>query len=122
VKVLGWAALLALCIACSLFFEWHTDEVTVVLAVMSLLAVLLGALYPRLAFVGGAALGFSVLIAHAITDAMDLYRPRYMHGPSTKGDWAAMALAGVFITGVAWVAGFARNSASRDIKNSSRHA
>jgi ABC-type amino acid transport substrate-binding protein len=113
VKTLRWIALLALCIGLSLFVEWHTDEVTIVLAVMSLLAVVLGASYPRLAWLGGPALGFSILVAHAITDALGLYRPPYMHGPSTKGDWAAMAIAGLWITALTCLSGYARSKLER---------
>jgi hypothetical protein len=104
-----WIAALAVCVAVPLYVEWHTDEVTVVLAVLVLFAAVLGAARPPLAPVAGALLGFSVLAAHAVTEAAGTLRPRYLHSAIATGDWAAMALAGVAITAVAWGAGIIRS-------------
>ena len=80
-KTPAWLTLLAVCVALTLYVEWHTDEVTVALAVMLLCAVSLGLLNPPLAPVGGAVLGFSILAAHALTEAAGVLRPRYMPRP-----------------------------------------
>ena len=108
-KTVPWLAALAVCVAAALYVEWHTDEVTVVLAVMLLCAAWLGAAKPRLAPVAGAVLGFSILAAHALTEAIGGLRPRYMHSAVSVGDWAAMAIAGVVVMAVAWGAGLIRS-------------
>ena len=104
----GWTALLALGVAVALFFEWHTDEVTVVLAVMCVLAVVVGAARPRSSLLGGAVLGYSISVAHALSEATGTMRPRYVHSAPSSGDWIAMALAGTFVSAVAWSAGLLR--------------
>ena len=106
----GWWILLAFFVAAALYVEWHTDEVTVVAAVLLVLGATLGALRPGSAVVGGAVLGFSILAAHAVTEAAGALRPRYQHVPIAPGDWAAMAIVGVVITTVAWGAGRMRAS------------
>ena len=85
-KGAGWWALVAGAVALALFVEWHTDEVTVVLAVMSVMAVALGALRAERALVAGAILGFSIIAAHAVTEAMGTMRPSYMHSAVVTGD------------------------------------
>jgi hypothetical protein len=104
-KGMAWVGLVAISVAISLFFEWHTDEVTVVLAATSLLALLVGGACPKWAVVGGAIIGFSITIAHALSESFGVMRPHYGHSAPSTGDWVAMALAGVFVTGVAWVGG-----------------
>jgi hypothetical protein len=101
--------MLALSIAVALFFEWHTDEVTVVLAAMLLLAMAIGAARPQNALLGGAVLGYSIAAAHAISEAAGIMRPRYMHALPSTGDWIAMLLAGTLVAAVAWSAGILRN-------------
>ena len=103
-RTIPWLAALAASVAAALYVEWHTDEVTVVLAVLLLFAAVLGAAKPPLAPVAGAVVGFSVFVAHTVTEAAGMLRPRYMHTAVTAGDWAAMAIAGVAVTVVAWVA------------------
>jgi hypothetical protein len=100
-----WWTLLALGVGGALYVEWHTDEVTVVLAVLLLSAILLGVATPDHATISGAALGFSILIAHLMTDASGMLRPRYLHAPIATTDWIAMAVLGLVITGVGWGAG-----------------
>ena len=108
-KGAAWAALVAASVAITLFVEWHTDEVTVVLAVMCLLAVIAGATRPNWSLAGGAAIGFSITVAHAVTENAGVMRPHYMHSAPSTGDWLAMLLAGAFVTGVAWAAGRLRH-------------
>ena len=100
-----WWALLALGVVAAIYVEWHTDEVTVVLAVLLLSAVLLGAVRPDHGMIGGAALGFSILIAHVMTEGSGMLRPRYLHAPIATTDWIAMTVLGLVITGVGWGAG-----------------
>lgn len=107
-KGAGWWALVAGAVALALFVEWHTDEVTVVLAVMSVMAVALGALRPERALVAGAILGFSIIAAHAVTEAMGTMRPSYMHSAVVTGDWIAMAVLGLWIIALAWFGGWLR--------------
>lgn len=108
----AWSISLAACVAAALFVEWHTDEVTVVLAVMTVSAIALGALWPRRASFAGAVLGFSIMAAHSVTEAMGAVRPHYLHSPISAGDWMAMAVAGFWVTGVASVTGFLRSRRS----------
>jgi len=113
VKTVLWLAALAASVAAALYVEWHTDEVTVVLAVLLLCAALLGAAKPSLAPIAGAVIGFSILAAHAVTEATGTLRPHYEHAPVRLGDWAAMAIAGVVVTGVAWFAARLATTAAR---------
>lgn len=105
----AWTALVAASVAITLFVEWHTDEVTVVLAVMCLLAVIAGATRPNWSLAAGVAIGFSITVAHAVTENAGVMRPHYMHSAPSTGDWLAMLLAGAFVTGVAWAAGRLRH-------------
>jgi hypothetical protein len=102
-----WTAVTA-AVAIALFFEWHTDEVTVVLAVMSLMAVGLGALKPERSLIAGAILGYSILSAHALTEGLGGMRPRYLHSAIATGDWTAMGLLGLWIIALARVGGWVR--------------
>ena len=97
-----WWALVAAAVALALFVEWHTDEVTVVLALMSVMAVGLGALRPDRPLIAGAILGYSIIIAHAVTEATGTIRPSYLHSTVATGDWIAMAVLGLWIIALAW--------------------
>jgi hypothetical protein len=108
-KTAPWLMGLAGCVAAAVYVEWHTDEVTVVLATLVLGAAMLGAAKPSLAPVAGAALGFSILTAHVLTEALGRFRPHYMHEAPRPVDWAAMAAAGLAVTAVAWGAGTIRS-------------
>ena len=108
----AWLALLAASVAVAIFVEWHTDEVTVVVAVMLICAAAIGVLKPPLAPIAGALVGFSVLAAHAITEAAGTWRPGYMHAAPRPGDWTAMAVAGLAVTAAAWIAGLIRSKLS----------
>lgn len=101
-----WWALVAGAVAIALFVEWHTDEVTVVLAIMSLMAGGLGALRPDRSLVGGALLGFSIIAAHAVTESLSVMRPSYMHAAVATGDWIAMAVLGLWIIALTWFGGW----------------
>ena len=103
-----WWALVAAAVAVALFLEWHTDEVTVVLAGMSLMAVALGALRPERSLIAGAVLGYSIIAAHAVTEATGTMRPAYMRGAVATGDWIAMAVLGLWIIALAWLGGWLR--------------
>jgi hypothetical protein len=107
-KGAAWGALLALSVAVALFFEWHTDEVTVVLAVMSVMAVVLGVVKPERGLIAGTTLGYSVLAAHALTEVAGTLRPRYLHSAIATGDWIAMAILGLWIVALAWFGGWLR--------------
>lgn len=110
----AWIAAVACAVGVAIFFEWHTDEVTVVLAVMTLLSLVLGIAWPERAPASGAAIGFSVLVTHALSESTGFLRPHYMHLPVRTGDWAAMAIAGCFVTAAAWVGGWVRTKASEE--------
>lgn len=116
-KGAAWVGLVALSIVIAIFFEWHTDEVTVVLAVMSLLALFVGAFRPQWAIPGGAAIGFSITVAHVVTESAGVMRPHYVHSTPSAGDWAAMAIAGLFVTAVAWAGGRIRSLVAREALN-----
>ena len=111
-KANPWWLLLALGVAASIYVEWQTDEVTVVLALLLVCAAALGALRPTSAPIGGAILGFSILAAHAVTEAAGTLRPHYLHTPISAGDWAAMAVLGLVVTTVAWAAAKTRANLS----------
>jgi hypothetical protein len=110
-KTQTWLMVLAACVAAAVYVEWHTDEVTVVLAVLLISGAALGAAKPSLAPAAGAVVGFSILAAHAVTEEAGTLRPGYMHSSPRPGDWAAMTLAGLAVTVVAWGAGMIRSKA-----------
>ena len=83
-------ALLALAAALLIYVEWHTDEVTVVLALLLLLAAALGFARPASALATGLALGIVILLAHAGSILTGLYSPSYQGLPPSRGDWLMM--------------------------------
>ena len=83
-------------------------EVTVVLALMSVMAVGLGALRPERSLIAGAILGYSIIVAHAVTEGMGWMRPSYLHSAVATGDWIAMAVLGLWIIALAWFGGWLR--------------
>ena len=85
-------AVIAVGLAVLLFFEWHTDEVLVVLPVLLLLSFAGGWIAPRRFVVVGLAFGWAILAAHALSNATGLMVPQYQRSSPSAGDWAAMAL------------------------------
>jgi hypothetical protein len=79
-------------IAILIFVEWHTDEPLVVLPVLLLVSFVAGLAMPRRFVLAGIALGWSILLAHALSDATALFVPRYQHQAPATADWVAMAL------------------------------
>jgi len=75
-----------------LFFEWHTDEPTVVLPVLLLMSFVAGLAAPRRFVIVGLALGLGIFIAHALSTATGAMVPHYQKQPPATGDWMAMAL------------------------------
>lgn len=74
-----------------LYVEWHTDEVTIVLGLLLLLALANGFGRPGAALVTGLVLGLAIPLAHFASHATGLYVPRYQAVPPSAGDWATMA-------------------------------
>ena len=91
----NWAALtavIAVGLPILLFFEWHTDEVLVVLPVMLALSFAGGWITPRRFLAVGLAFGWAILAAHALSSATGLMAPSYQKQAPSAGDWTAMAL------------------------------
>ena len=79
------------------FFEWHTDEVTVVLAALITSSAILGYLKPAWFVAVGVALGATLSLAHLSTIATG-WIPRYeVRPPSLMG---ALSLAVLIIPAV----------------------
>jgi hypothetical protein len=105
--LLLYAALLALGAAAVLYFEWHTDEVTVVLALLLLIAAGLGFLRPGAALATGIVIGAAVPLAHFASMMTGRFTPVYQSTPPSGTDAIVMvallipALAAAFLG--AWV-------------------
>jgi hypothetical protein len=84
-------ALVALAIAALVYVEWHTDEVTVVLALLLALAAALGAARPAGALAAGIPLGLAILLSHLASAARLLPPPAYQATAPGPVDWAVMA-------------------------------
>jgi hypothetical protein len=82
----GYALALVVGMALLIYVEWHTDEVTVVLALLLLLAAGLGAMRPRRFWLAGALIGWAVPAAHLLSEAAGRWRPSYMTVPPSLGD------------------------------------
>jgi hypothetical protein len=89
---LVYPILLAFAVAALLYVEWHTDEVTLVLALLLILAAALGFLRPVMALATGIVIGLAIPLAHLMSMASGRYQPAYQAAPPAGGDWAAMAL------------------------------
>lgn len=83
--------LLALGVAALLYVEWHTDEVTVVLALLLLVAAALGLLRPDRALATGVVIGLAIPLAHLMSMLSGRYQPAYEAAPPSLGDWLMMA-------------------------------
>jgi hypothetical protein len=86
-----YLAALALGLAVLIYAEWHTDEVTVILALLLALSAGLGFLRPARALGTGFALGLAILVAHAGSFLTGLYSPAYQGFPPSGTDWLVMA-------------------------------
>jgi len=85
------ALALAVALALLLYVEWHTDEVTIVLGLLLLLALANGFGRPGAALVTGLVLGLAIPLAHFASQASGLWIPRYQATPPAIGDWIVMA-------------------------------
>lgn len=85
-----YALALLLAAALLLYVEWHTDEVTIVLGLLILLALANGFGRPGWAPVTGLVLGLAVPLAHFASEASGVWIPRYQVAPPTAGDWLMM--------------------------------
>lgn len=86
-----YVVLLVLAVAALLFVEWHTDEVTVVLALLLALAAALGFARPEAALASGIVLGGAIPLAHLASALSGLYPPAYQAAPPAAADWSVMA-------------------------------
>jgi hypothetical protein len=82
---------LLVALALLLYVEWHTDEVTIVLGLLLLLALANGFGRPGAALATGLVLGLAIPLAHFASQASGLYLPRYQLAPPSAGDWITMA-------------------------------
>jgi hypothetical protein len=85
-----YALLLALGVAAVIYFEWHTDEVTVVLALLLLVAAALGFFRPGAALATGIAVGLAVPLAHLATTLTGRFPPPYQTAPPSGTDALVM--------------------------------
>lgn len=75
-----------------LFFEWHTDEDLVTLAMLLTIAGVLGLARPNRFIVSGVLLGLSLSFAHALTLLFPGLRPGYEAAPLSAGVTASLAV------------------------------
>ena len=85
-----WRSALAVLI----YVEWHTDEVTVVLALLLPLSAALGFVRPAAALATGLVLGLAILVAHAGSFLTGLYSPAYQGFPPSRHRLAGDGLSG----------------------------
>jgi len=86
-----YALLLFLGTVLVLYVEWHTDEVTVVLALLIVVAALLGYLRPGAALTTGVVTGLAIPLAHLMSTLSGRYQPAYQVQPPSLGDGLVMA-------------------------------
>jgi hypothetical protein len=89
--LLLYAPLLVLGVAVVLFFEWHTDEVTVVFAVLLLVAAVLGFVRPGAALATGLVIGLAIPLAHLASAMSGRFAPAYQTAPPSSTDALVMA-------------------------------
>jgi hypothetical protein len=97
--LLVYALLLALAAAALLYFEWHTDEVTVVLALLLAVAAVLGFLRPGAALATGLVVGLAIPLAHLASTMTGRFIPVYQSTPPSGTD--ALVMAALVIPGLA---------------------
>jgi hypothetical protein len=74
-----------------LYVEWHTDEVTVTLAFLLLVAAGLGAARPRAAVYSGIAIGLVLPLAYLVVTLSGRFQPLYLVAPPSLTDAAILA-------------------------------
>jgi hypothetical protein len=94
-----YALLLVLGAAALLFFEWHTDEVMVVLAVLLLVAALLGLVRPGAPLATGLVIGLAIPLAHLASTMSGRFAPAYQTAAPSGAD--ALVMAALVIPAVA---------------------
>lgn len=106
--------LLALGAAATLYLEWHTDEATVVLAFLLIVAAALGFVLPRAALVTGLVIGLVIPLGH-LGGSLGWYSvPAYQGTPPATADWLVMAILVLPAIAAAYAGGWvSRGSSSR---------
>lgn len=74
-----------------LYVEWHTDEVTVTLAVLLLVAAGLGAARPGAAVYSGIAIGLVLSLAYLVVTLSGRFQPLYLVAPPSLIDAAILS-------------------------------
>lgn len=74
-----------------LIVEWHTDEVTVTLVVLLLIAAGLGAARPGAAVYSGLAIGLVLPLAYLVVTLSGRFQPLYLVAPPSLTDAAILA-------------------------------
>lgn len=85
------ALLVAAAGALILYVEWHTDEVTVTLAVLLVVAAGLGAARPPAAVYSGIAVGLVLSLAYLVVTLSGRFQPLYLVAPPSLTDAAILA-------------------------------
>jgi hypothetical protein len=96
------AAAIATAVPSILFFEWHTDEPTVVLPVLVVVSFVAGLMVPPRFLLIGLCLGWSILVAHLLSALTGMLVPRYQTAAPSMGDWAVMTMLVVPALGAAF--------------------
>lgn len=107
------AAFIVAGMALVLFIEWHTDEVTVVLALLLLVAAALGFARPGAAIVSGVAIGVAVPLAYLVVTLSGRFQPLYLVAPPSLGDAVMMAVLVVPATAAALFGAWVRRRLSK---------
>jgi hypothetical protein len=74
-----------------LIVEWHTDEVTITLAVLLLVAAGLGAARPGAAAYSGIAVGLTLSLAYLVVTLSGRFQPLYLVAPPSLIDVAILS-------------------------------
>lgn len=106
--ILLHGALLALGAALILYVEWHTDEVTVVLALLLLVAAGLGAAKPKAALYSGIMIGLVLPLAYLVVTLSGRFQPLYQVAPPSLFDAAVLSILVLPATAAALLGAWAR--------------
>jgi hypothetical protein len=106
-------ALLAAGAVLILYVEWHTDEVTVVLALLLAVAAALGAAQPRAAIYSGIAIGLVIPLAYLVVTLSGRFQPLYQVAPPSLKDAAVMACLVLPASAAAWAGAWTRRTLGR---------